>query len=175
MNAFATPIQHLQPESATWAAFVAHLERVEMTRFALGAERQPLPMVFYLAVVLDERVVGHLSLAIHPLVIPQAEPDGAATPFTLDDGTILRESYVESFAVEPENRRRGYGEQLQRAALDFSRTRSCYQMRSFSSLDKRENYLLKAKLGFAMHPMLHTSRNGKRYSGISFIKVLADG
>ena len=43
-------------------------------------------------------------------------------------------------------------------------------MRSWSSLDRRENYALKLGMGFAMDPAVHEAAGGQRVSGVYFVK-----
>jgi hypothetical protein len=43
-------------------------------------------------------------------------------------------------------------------------------MRSWSSLDKPENYQLKLSLGFALHPSTHDAAAGYPVSGVYFVK-----
>ena len=47
---------------------------------------------------------------------------------------------MQTFAVEPDFRRQGHGRALQLAALDMSARLGCYQMRSWSTVDKQANY-----------------------------------
>jgi GNAT superfamily N-acetyltransferase len=80
-------------------------------------------------------------------------------------GVALREGYVEAFGVSPSYRRRGIGQRLQERALALCRDRGCYQIRSRSPLSSVENYALKLKMGYAIHP---SSQNDSYY----FIKTL---
>ena len=76
----------------------------------------------------------------------------AGRPPILRDEAPLREGYVEAFAVHPTYRRRGIGQRLQEHAIELSIARECYQIRSRSPLTSRENYALKLKMGYAIHP-----------------------
>jgi GNAT superfamily N-acetyltransferase len=73
-------------------------------------------------------------------------------PPILHDGRPLREGYVEAFGVVPSERRQGIGEALQLHAIDACRRIGCYQIRSRSPVTSRENYELKLKMGYVVHP-----------------------
>ena len=75
-----------------------------------------------------------------------------------------------TFGVEAPQRCRGLGRALQEAALEWTRERGCLQMRSWSSIDKPENYTLKLSLGFAMLPAVHDAASGYPVSGVYFVK-----
>ena len=94
----------------------------------------------------DDACVGFLLLLI------QVIGRDAGRPPILHNEAPLREGYVEAFAVRPEYRRRGIGQRLQEHAIELSRARGCYQMRSRSPLTSRENYALKLKMGYTIHP-----------------------
>jgi len=124
-----------------------------MARWALLKNAEINPEAYYLGVVCSEaqnenRVLGHLSLQIQPLDLPGA------------DGRI--ESFVNTFAVEADYRRRGFGRALQLEALRLSGDLHCYQMRSWSSLDHPENYALKLALGFSVVPSVYEIPSGEK-------------
>src|SRR4029078_1285972 len=89
-------------------------------------------------------------------------------PIYTTNGQPLREGYVEAFGVVSEYRRRGIGQRLQEHALALCRQRGCYQVRSRSPITSQENYALKLKMGYAVHP---SPENDSYY----FIKTLTDG
>jgi GNAT superfamily N-acetyltransferase len=168
------PVERVEPGDSLWPELFAHLDRVEQRRHAFAEDGTLRPDSHFLAVVLDDHVVGNIGLNMQELVVP-ATSTSAGYDLTLRDpgGAPLRELYVQSFAVEPEHRRRGYGRALQLAALDLARELGCYQMRSWSSVDRPENYALKLSLGFAAHPATHRSATtGLEYSGVYFIRKL---
>jgi GNAT superfamily N-acetyltransferase len=80
-------------------------------------------------------------------------------------GQPLREGYVEAFGVLPEARREGIGQRLQEHAIALCSQRGCYQIRSRSPIASRENYALKLKMGYAIHP---SAENDSYY----FVKLL---
>lgn len=165
------PVQLEATSGWQWQAAVAHLQRVEMARWVLDEHGYLLPAVTMLGVMTGDNVVGHITLKKQPLVCPPL-PAGeeSAIPLLDSSGEAREEMFVQTFAVEAAYRRQGHGERLQIAALELTRARGCYQMRSWSSLDKSANYALKFKLGFAAHPALYESADGLKISGVYFIK-----
>jgi GNAT superfamily N-acetyltransferase len=107
------------------------------------------------------------------ITIPGTEWSGGVdTPLTALDGRPLRELFVQTFAVDDAFRRQGCGRALQVAALELARTLGCYQMRSWSSLDKTANYALKLSLGFTAHPAIYEATGGQKISGVYFMKTV---
>jgi GNAT superfamily N-acetyltransferase len=80
-------------------------------------------------------------------------------------GQPLREGYVEAFGVVPDARGEGIGQRLQEHAIALCSQRGCYQIRSRSPIASSENYALKLKMGYAIHP---SAENDSYY----FIKTL---
>src|SRR5262245_30392473 len=95
----------------------------------------------------SERCVGFLRFNISIIGLYGRRPPihGAA-------GLPLCEGYVEAFGVVPDARRQGIGQRLQEHAIALCRQRGCYQIRSRSPITSRENYALKLKMGYAIHP-----------------------
>lgn len=152
-----------------WPAYTAHLNRVDMARWVLTADGAPLPGMHFLGVAHGEDVIGHLTLMVQPLATPAADAS-PGTPLTGPDGAPLCEAFVQTFAVEQDHRRQGHGRALQLAALVLARDLGCYQMRSWSSLDKGANYALKLSLGFLACPAIYTTPNGQHIPGVYFVK-----
>lgn len=92
--------------------------------------------------------------------------DEQRTPIYNAQGAILLEGYVEAFGVLPSFRRQYIGQRLQEEAIAICRERGCYQIRSRSPISSVENYALKVKMGYAIHP---SSENDSYY----FIKTLS--
>lgn len=92
--------------------------------------------------------------------------DQGRTPIT-HNNRVLMEGYVEAFGVAPTFRRRGIGQQMQERAIAICTQRGCYQIRSRSPITSQENYALKLKMGYAIHP---SAQNDSYY----FIKTLGD-
>jgi GNAT superfamily N-acetyltransferase len=74
------------------------------------------------------------------------------TPVRGPDGSPLTEGFAEAFGVLPHRRRQGIGRRLQEMAIALCRARGCYQLRSKSPISSRENYGLKLKMGYGIHP-----------------------
>jgi GNAT superfamily N-acetyltransferase len=165
-------IARFTPSQASWPAYVAHLERHNMARWALD-DGQPAPDVYLLGAMEADRVIGHISVRVQDLVIPPTEwSAGHDHGLRRSAGEPLRETFVNTFAVDETHRRQGYGRALQIAALDLTRELGCYQMRSWSSLDKTANYALKISLGFAVFPAVYTTGSGQLISGAYFVKTV---
>ena len=134
---------------------------------------QPAPDVYLLGVMAVEQVIGHISLRVQALVIPPtAWSTGQDHTLRRSTGEPLRETFVNTFAVDETHRRQGCGRALQIAALDLTRELGCYQMRSWSSLDKTANYALKISLGFAVYPAVQETGDGQLISGVYFVKTV---
>lgn len=168
-------IEQLSPDHPLWPHFVAHLEQHNMAQWVLRTAAQPLPGLYLLAtVVCDEceDIAGHITLKMQRLAVPgPAETD--AHPLSDPTSRPLRELFVQTFAVNEDYRRQGHGRALQCAALDMARRLRCYQMRSWSSLDKAANYALKLSMGFAAHPAIQHTADGTPISGVYFVKTIA--
>ena len=155
-----------------WDRYLAHLERVEMTTHAVDEDGEPIEGNYYLSITDDDAVIGHISIKVQKLIVPETEWSSVFDHHVRDtDGAPLRETFVQTFAVESNHRRKGHGRALQLAALDLTCDLGCYQMRSWSSLDARANYRLKLSLGFAIHPATYTTDTGLQVSGAYFVRT----
>jgi GNAT superfamily N-acetyltransferase len=163
-------IRRVSDGDAAWPAFVAHLERARMARHALDDAGRLADDFHALAAVEGDEVVGHLVLNCRPLVVPETEwSAGRDHAVRGADGEPVTETFVATFAVDEGHRRRGHGRALQRAALDLSRELGAWQMRSWSSLDRPENYALKLSLGFTASPTTEPwGRDGSSVCGMYF-------
>ncbi|QOR34119.1 GNAT family N-acetyltransferase [Clostridium sp. 'deep sea'] len=113
----------------------------------------------------NNKIVGHLSLIKQPLTVPVYNE-------TLKIANkIIMELFVQTFHVSELYRRLGIGLSLQELALTETKSQNCYQLRSWSSFDKKGNYQLKLKLGFSFAPSFIES-NGKKIAGGYFIKTV---
>lgn len=95
----------------------------------------------------EDRLVGFLRYVIQYIGVEEDQP-----PFTLHQ-EILREAKVIAFGVPIEERRQGIGRALQERLIVDSREAGLFQIRSHSSKQNLENHLLKASMGFAIHPL----------------------
>lgn len=94
-----------------------------------------------------QECVGFLRIIIQ--IIGNEE---GTTPIQDQKGEPLTEGYAEAFGVLPSFRRQGIGQKLQEEAITRCRDRECYQMRSKSPVTSQENYALKLKMGYSIHP-----------------------
>lgn len=165
-------IEAFTPAHPRWPAYVDHLTRTHMERWTLDADGMPLPNLHYLGAISNEGVVGSLTLLVQDILLPAGAAQQQPPVLTGPDGMALRETFVQTYVVEPNYRRHGFGRALQIAAIKLTRQWGCYQMRSWSSADKNMNYALKLELGFAALPAIQTSTDGEPISGVHFIKTV---
>lgn len=162
----------MAPDHALWESFKIHLAQMEMAPWVLDKFGTPLSGVHFLVVVNQEAVVGHISIKLQFIVIPGTDWSGGPDTALARTSTPLTEAFVQTFAVEEAHRRRGHGKSLQLAALALAKDIGAYQMRSWSSLDKSANYILKLALGFAVHPAILETATGLKVSGVYFVKTV---
>lgn len=120
---------------------------------------------------LNEKIVAHISLKIQLIRIPILAPS-AKIP---SDFVFMEEKeiFVYTFAVEKLLRNKGIGTRLQKEAIKTGIENRYYQMRSWSSLDKKQNYRIKHKLGFCIVPgWTYVERLNEWFEGVYFIKKL---
>ena len=139
-------IQIVTSDSSAYQQLLNTATQLDQARYIIAA-----PDVAAFSVLLGaftpEQCIGFLRFVIQ--VIGQDEQRPAIIG---PHGQALTEGYVEAFGVLPLYRRQGIGEALQRFAMDYGRDQHCYQMRSRSPLTSVENYGLKIKMGYAIHP-----------------------
>lgn len=156
-----------QPE---WQAYLTHLTAVNMLNSATHYG-EPKENCFYMGILSDSVVVGHISIRKQAMVVPSSTLNAHHEVMLKGlDGAGLYEAFVMSFAVDVVQRRLGYGRALQQAALEKAGALGCYQMRSWSSADRTENYALKLSMGFAAVPALYPVPGGPPISGVYFVK-----
>ncbi len=161
------------PDHPRWPHYVAHLKQVGMAQWVLDDENRPLVGVYFLGITGADSVIGHISLKMQNIIIPATEWGGGhEIPVTGSDNYPLREMFVQTFAVEEAYRRQGYGRALQLEALKLTEKLGCYQMRSWSSLDKNANYALKLDWGFAIQPAIYETDSRLRVSGVYFVRSI---
>lgn len=165
-------VEHLDPEHALWQAYIAHLRACDHAQWVVNEDDTPKEDdLVFLGVALNEKMVASLSLKKQTITIPKTEWAGERDRRLLGlDGEPLTETLVQTFFVEKDHRRKGYGLALQQEALRITAKLGCMQMRSWSSLDKPANYQLKLKLGFAFHPEIQHTSSGLQVSGGYFVK-----
>lgn len=95
-------------------------------------------------------------------------PEAKCAPVNYKSGQLW-EAKINAFAVSPSFRGRGIGKDLQQIVLNHAKESGCYQVASYSTVDKIENYAVKIGLGFGLQ--LETQPNGSQ--GAFFIMPLA--
>jgi GNAT superfamily N-acetyltransferase len=159
-TAMRTSITVVREDDQVYGALVRLAERLGQARY-IPVYEPNIDESLLLGAFVEQACVGFLRLLIQVI-----GSDIGRIPI-LRGSTSLREGYVEAFGVAPEHRRQGIGQMLQEAAIDRCRERGCYQIRSRSPITSQENYALKLKMGYAIHP----SHENESYY---FIKTLAD-
>ncbi|MCB9449879.1 MAG: GNAT family N-acetyltransferase [Anaerolineaceae bacterium] len=153
-----------------WSLLIQHLKNVKMLNHAT-INGQPKPNCYYLGIIINRAVIGHIAIKRQPIHVPASHISGhEERSLAGPDGNALYEAFVQTFAVEEGYRRTGYGRALQEAALQKAQELGCYQMRSWSSADKLGNYALKIRLGFSIIPALYPMPGGEPISGVYFVK-----
>lgn len=114
--------------------------------------------------LVDDEVAGFLRYVCQPI-----GPD-ADCPVLVWGKTELIEAKILAFGVLPTRRRQGLGRALQLACIKQARTQKCYQIRSHSGGENRENHRLKLALGFAVQPVVRGNDRG----GVYFVLPLGN-
>jgi len=109
-----------------------------------------------------EKVVGFISISWKEF------------PYTFEDAP--KEAYIDIIEVKPGYRRQGIARKLIEKCKEASQAAGCYQLRSWSSEDKKEAIPMWKKLGFGMHPQTTTSgRTGEDVNGYFVTKQIEKG
>ncbi|MGD2028216.1 MAG: GNAT family N-acetyltransferase [Anaerolineales bacterium] len=168
------PVIELTPGRAGWQGLVDHLNACGQAKWVLDEDGNPKEeCLYFLGVQVSETIAGSLTLKKQEIVIPHTEwADDYDRLMKGKGGLPLYETFVQTFFIDEDHRRRGHGEALQLAALEKTRALGCYQMRSWSSLDKDANYHLKLKLGFGFHPEVQVTSSGLAVSGGYFVRAV---
>lgn len=90
------------------------------------------------------------------------------TPEIMLGNKALSEAKVIAFAVKQDARNKGIGKELQLKAISLAKELDCYQLASYSTFDKAENYRVKSSLGFSIQP--EVQQDGTM--GCYFLKTL---
>ena len=169
-------ISRLDPDHPHWHALAVHLAANGDASWVLDEARVPKDdRLVFLGALVDGMVVGSLTLLKQPIEIPVTDWAGDRDLSLRDaGGSVLYEMFVQTFSVDEAYRRRGIGRALQEEALRQARMMGCYQLRSWSSLDKTANYPLKLGLRFAFHPAIYQTDSGLKVSGGYFIRVIQE-
>lgn len=138
-------IREVAPESSDYDSVLTLADSLDQKRYLIS-DRDVEQSILLGAFDQGNRAVGFLFALVH--VIGREE----CRPPVLMEGKPMSECYVEAFGVSPENRRLGIGQALQERVIDIARSLGCYQIRSRSPSDATENYGLKLKMGYVVHP-----------------------
>lgn len=156
-------IKQLKEHDKYWDNFISHLKRANMYQHVAFDKYDYI----FLAKIVDNDVVGHISTIKEPLEIPSLKKK----PIKYNSKELF-EYYVQTFFVDENYRRKGYGKELQKEAYRLSCKLGAYQLRSWSSYDKMANYQLKLSLGFAIHPgHTYVSKTNQYIPGVYFVKT----
>lgn len=114
---------------------------------------------FSLLAVCGEQVVGLLSAKWRRFPIP---------------GRRVLEAYIDIIEVRRDHQRRGIARELVSRAADRSREQGAYQLRAWSSQDKRAAILMWKALGFGLYPAV-TYPGGEAVRGYFVTRALGRG
>ena len=151
-------IVEVQERTEAYHDLLAIADQLDQSHY-IPANETHIDESILLGAFINNRCVGFLRLLIQHIGSDEGRP-----PIVYLDQP-LREGYVMAFAVLPQHRRQGIGQLLQEQAWALCQQRGCYQIRSRSPITSRENYALKLKMGYAIHP---SHENDSYY----FIKTL---
>ncbi len=165
-------VLRVDSEHPLWQSLVNHLSSTGDKRWVLTENGLPAnENLVFLGGLIDDQIVGNLTLKKQPIIIPASEWAGDRDLQLRDtEGEPVYEMFVQTFSVEEAYQRKGIGRSLQEEGLRQTKLLDCYQMRSWSSLDKSSNYQLKLGLGFGFHPAIFETDSGLKVSGGYFIR-----
>lgn len=163
-------IEEIEPESNYWSELIEYLEKSEEKQWVIDENNRAFENVRFMAAVENGQIIGCITIKKQDMICPATEFSGGQEfPISNPDGKPLHETFVQTFSVQEAYRRQGYGRQLQQAALELTRRLGCYQMRSWSSIDRPANFALKISMGFAVHPAKFELPDGRQISGAYFV------
>jgi GNAT superfamily N-acetyltransferase len=151
-------IREVRPDTALYAAVLRVADNLGQKKYIVREYPFARDRILLAAVEGDDPR-GFLLALVQTIGTEEGRPP------ILFKGEPLLECYVNAFGVVPELRRHGIGESLQEAVMRIASDLGCHQMRSRSPVKATENYALKLKMGYAVHP---STENDSYY----FIKVL---
>jgi GNAT superfamily N-acetyltransferase len=155
-----TTIREVSEQTEEYNQILAVAEQLNQARYIPARETYSDISILFGAFTYQDQCVGFLRFLIQSIGCDWQRP-----PILDATGRPLREGYVEAFGVLPSYRRLTIGQALQERAIAYCRDQKCYQIRSRSPITSVENYALKLKMGYAIHP---SHENDSYY----FIKTL---
>jgi GNAT superfamily N-acetyltransferase len=153
-------VVEVQENTAAYANLLLVADQLNQAKY-IARQEEHIQASILLGAFMENRCIGFLRFIVQVIGSDQGRPP------IMQAGHALMEGYVEAFAVIPEYRRQGVGQTMQNRAIALCKQRGCYQIRSRSPITSQENYALKLKMGYAIHP---SHENDSYY----FIKTLAD-
>jgi len=139
-------ISEVQENTDAYRDLLCIAEQLNQSKY-IAAREDYIDESILLGAKCAERCVGFLRFNISIIGREVHRP-----PIHDVNGQPLREGFVEAFGVVPDARRKGIGQCLQEHAIALCSQRGCYQIRSRSPMTSHENYALKLKMGYAIHP-----------------------
>ena len=169
-------VSRLDPACPDWQALAEHMAANGDAAWVLDDDGRPKSeRLVFLGALVDGQIVGNLTFLKQPIEIPATEwAEDHDLSLREAGGGVLYEMFVQTFSVDEAYLRRGIGRALQEEALRQARILGCYQLRSWSSLDKISNYELKLGMKFAFHPAIYQTDSGLKVSGGYFIRVVQE-
>ena len=125
--------------------FVELLKKIapEQLQFVVGAYYREHKNYLFVALS-QNKVVGFIRYCRQPI-----GPEAKCPPIKV--GTdVLWEAKINAFAVDLDFRGMNIGKTLQQIVLSSAKKLGCYQVASYSTLDKVQNYSVKLSLGFGV-------------------------
>ncbi|HML24939.1 MAG TPA: GNAT family N-acetyltransferase [Aggregatilinea sp.] len=166
------PVERFSADHPLWDSYLTHLDRVDMARWVVDMDGCAKPDIICLGAIVEDSVAGHITLRVQDMRVPVPGRDDAQTTIPGADGLPLRETFINTFAVDVEYRRQGHGRALQTAAIALTKALGCYQIRSWTPFETPVNYATMIALGYAVHPALTTTEHGRTLGGVYFIQTV---
>lgn len=111
------------------------------------------------AAIDGENIAGFISLTWKEL------------PYTFEEAQ--KEAYIDILEVAPDYRRQGISKSLIKKCQSTAKEAGCFQLRSWSSEDKKEAISMWKKYGFGLHPQTVVSgRTGENVNGYFVTKQI---
>jgi len=118
----------------------------EQVQFISGDYFKHGPNYLFGAVTKEGKLVGVIRYCEQIVGIEQC------CPSVVLKGKHLKEAKINAFAVDFNYRNKGIGRRLQQHVIAHAKELGLYQVSSYSTFDKVENYTVKLDLGFCVQP-----------------------
>lgn len=140
-------IEEWSSEHPEWQELVQAIADEGQTQWAFASFFEQFQRHFLVALQ-KGKIVGFVMF-----VVWEIGPHDRNYPPLQLNGRRLTEAKVIAFGVAETHRRKGIGRALQESTLKRAKELDCYQVRSVSSHEHRENHQLKLSMGFGVEPM----------------------